>query len=169
MEAVITALRSDPTGPKENWSNPPSAIYLVTEATDRSLSLTNVLRPDEVTPWKGLPASQQNRVQTAAKEAVHRAESREQLQYLVSSDPDIVLCSKKDKEAWISAEPAASRWRRRIQFLHTYPPGYTSDQKLAVVHLDFAWAINHVGDATFVLERQNEIWSVQMRQYHFYV
>jgi hypothetical protein len=82
-------------------------------------------------------------------------------------DPTVLLYSKEEEE---KDARDIERRLRRPQVFRAYPPGYSPDRRIAVVHMSFPWSGGfHSGVATWVLRRGPDGWSVLLRQFVYYV
>lgn len=52
--------------------------------------------------------------------------------------------------------------------LHMYLPGYSDDQSVAVVRLEFTWSM-HSASGTYLLKKTENIWKIIWRKFSYYV
>jgi hypothetical protein len=52
--------------------------------------------------------------------------------------------------------------------VYAWRPGFTADQKYAVVSLSIPWSMHHA-DATYLLEKKGDTWVIVLRQFVYYV
>lgn len=173
LEAVLLALLSDPKSPLEPPLGPrtavPKKIFFSSEAGNGQVRTEDLLLRHAAEERKTLSTVRMKAALEAAAEVARRAAAKERFQNLTPRDPRIVLYSKTDHER-DSKETDVVKRIQQPQVFRAYPPGYTSEGRLAVVHLTFPWSGGrHSGNATFVLTRKGNVWSVVMRQYLLYV
>lgn len=169
LQVVLETLLTDPQSPLEPRRAERKQIFVSADPLLREASLETVLLRHDAKQWAKLSPEQVELTQLAAKDLARRAVAREHFQNFEPKDPRIILYTKADEEK-AAQEKDARRRVGRPQVFHAYPPGYSANGNLAVVHLEFPWSGGfHSGNATFVLAAQPKEWTLLMRQFTLYV
>lgn len=108
---------------------------------------------------EGLTQDQLARAQSAAEDLVGRFEAGDDFEALPPAEIGLVY----ESEA-ASTQPRGLRFDRPIC---TWTPGYSADGRLALVRMSIPWSI-HSGDATYLLEKQGDEWTILLRDFVWY-
>lgn len=155
LEIVLLDLLTDPESPVEGRKLL-KQIRFSPAPPERAPQLETVLRRYNAKAWERLSGGQVEAVKEGADDLARRAKARESLAAFHPKDARIVRSTR---------EP--DRNALRPQVFRAYPPGYTANGQLAVVHLVFPWSI-HSGDTTYVLTKRADGWSIVLKQFVLY-
>ena len=155
LEIVLLDLVADPESPVEGRKLL-NQIRFSPAPAERLPQLETVLRRFDAKAWDRLSAAQLEAVRKGADDLLRRTKARDSLASFRPKDARIVRSTGEPGDAAL-----------RPQVFRPYPPGYSADRQLAVVHLVFPWSI-HSGDATYVLTRRADRWSIVLKQYVLY-
>jgi hypothetical protein len=160
LEAVLLDVFTDPKSPLEGPREKGAPIRFTTTRLKRAPDPEIVLRRYDTKAWDRLSAAQLEQIKQAAGN----------LQRRVAAKDSLVGFRPKDARIAVLV-PVQDEPRQRLplgpQVFDAYPPGYTADGQLAVVHLGFPWSIHH-GDATYILTRRGGGWSILLKQFVLY-
>lgn len=166
LEAVLVDLVSHPDSPVETKKESKKRIFFSTDAPTYQVQAAEVLRTSDDKKLEKLSKEQLASARVAAQHLARRAAKKDVFKVFVPKDKRITMYSKeeadKDKDLYSS--------RQRPQVFYAYPPGYSADQQLAVVHLSFTWSGNlHGAAGTYVLTKQKDEWIVILRNFTFFL
>jgi hypothetical protein len=161
--AVLKDLLSLPGSPLETRKGAKKQILFSSVSLNSRLKPSDILEQTTPGEWKKLSPAQLGLAREAARELVRRLEGKEVLKGLKLEDPRIVI--------WDKAREGSEqdlRSFRRPQVFHAYAPGYSRDQRLAIVRLTFPWS-KHSGHGTYVLARIDRGWAVLVRDFVYFL
>jgi len=124
-----------------------------------------IRREDPHAGWGRLSPEQLEMAWDAGRDLARRGTAKDGFAGIKLYDRQIVVYSKEQGEK--DAKDPRKR-DQSLQVFQAYPPGYSLDQRLAVVHLRFPWFCVHEGDATYVLALRGKQWIILVRQYTVY-
>jgi hypothetical protein len=130
-------------------------ILFSPEAPGYRLTLADVLDWQSTTKLDKLSSAQLAPAHQAAGHLVRRCEEKDAFKGFKPKDKRTIVGDKRRADA----ERAANRPRRRPQVFQAFPPGYSEDRQLAIVHVAFPWSIDS-GTATYMLARKQGNWVV---------
>jgi hypothetical protein len=166
LEAVLLDVLSDPKSPVEPRAEKRDALRFSAARLDRGAQLSTVLRQQDPKEWAKLSAAQMAQVQAAASELERRVEAKDDLSGFQPKDARLIRHSPEAEKL----QPEGAQRFRRPQVFWIYPPGYSTDRQLVVVHLAFPWSGGfHSGDSTYILTRKDDRWIILLKQFVYYV
>lgn len=165
LEAVLIDLLSRSDSPIEPKNETPSAVHFSTEAFGQEISRKAVLSTADATAFDNLSTEQLTRLHEAADHLIVRVKRKESFTDFQPKDSRIKLYSKKTEER------AFRKGTFNLpQIFRAYPPGYSRDNELAIVHLHFTWSGNMHGAAgLYVLTKRNDGWAVLFSDLMFFM
>jgi hypothetical protein len=130
------------------------------DSADWPVTVDDVLYRHDAKYWKAFPPADDAALAQAAANLVSRTTSRAGFFGFRSRDSRVKV-----------VEPNATP-KPRYQFLETrpirvWPPGFSGDQRLAIVRMSIPWSIHHA-NATYVLAKRQGNWVLQVRQFVYY-
>lgn len=153
IETVLQDLLSHYDSPLVRWGDK-KVLFYAPAGLDRTFRAEEVLRITHAQEWNALSHKQLEGANEAAAQLVQRVAAKRPLQELLLSDVRI----KRHTRAHSKNLPFDP------QVFSIYPPGYARDQQLALVHLSFTRGY-HGGNATYLLERAGDRWTIRVRQF----
>ena len=165
LETVLVDLLTQPDSPVETSKETNKEIHFSAKARHYEIKADDILRKRDEKELKKLSTEQLNNAREAAEHITQRVEKKDFFKEFIPKDKRIKIYSKEQDEA--------DKERNLLggtQVFRAYPPGYSRNQEVAVVHLSFTWAGNfHGADATYVLCKKNNGWAVLWRHVALYV
>jgi hypothetical protein len=114
--------------------------------------------------WDQLPPAQLSLARQAADDLIRRSEEKDAFKAFKPKDKRIIVWDKRRAEAERDSHGRYSR----PQVFRAFPPGYSKDAQLAMLHLNFPWSV-HAGTATYVLARKQGEWVIVTRVFVYFV
>jgi hypothetical protein len=133
------------------------------EALAQEVTVARVLRRRNVEEWDKLSGEQLALAREAAEDLVRRLPKNDAYKRFASTDRRIRAVDKRQTEA-----ATRVHYPDRPQLVRAYAPGYSRDQRLAVVRLDFDTA-RHGGVGTYILAKENGRWVVLLRDFRYFL
>jgi hypothetical protein len=127
-------------------------------------TLADVLARGSTNKWDKLSPAELAHAQQAADHLVRRSQEKDAFKGFKPKDKRIIVWDNRRAEAGRDAD----RRRLRPQVFQAFPPGYSKDAQLAMVHLNFPWSV-HSGTGTYVLARKQGGWVVIIRIFVYFL
>lgn len=166
LEVVLTDLLSTADSPLEHFGNGPKALLFAAAPSAGPFPSGSALEAFRSKDADPLIDAQQQRLREAAAAVEKRDKEPDPFNGFAPKERRIKLYTReqdtKDKESL-----KTGRTLRRPQVFRAFPPGYATDNTLALVNLWFPWSIHH-GEAYYVLARRGEEWKVLKRKFVYY-
>jgi hypothetical protein len=161
FHAVFADLLSlnDKESPVAIQARAPSTLSFSIELPRWKTTTEQILQPYRKQHWDALNDQQLQAAREAAEAVLQRRSSRYHYHSILLIDPRVIVWETRPRPT----KPSA--FQRPI---HAQPPGYSQDQRYAIVHLTIPWSIHHA-DGTYLLERSPNGWKVVLRQFIYYV
>jgi hypothetical protein len=139
---------------------PPARILFSPTPSQYPRTLQAVLLQHDKKQWATLDERQLIAAQEAAADLVARLKAKEIDPPYAPSDPRVKLFDPA------TTKPSISRFDNRP--VEAWRPGFTVDHKFAAVSLSIPWSMHHA-DATYLLEKKGDTWTIVLRQFVYYV
>jgi hypothetical protein len=119
--------------------------------------------------WQHLYAREQAGAREAADDLARRARNKDGFKTFVPKNKRIRMYTKQEeaKQREIDAHTVGFGGLGP-QVFRAFSPGYSADGRVAVVRLSFGWSI-HSAQATYILVRRDDQWSVVVRNLIFFL
>lgn len=168
LETVLVDLLTQPDSPVESKKETKKEIHFPAKALRYEIKADEVFRmhkEKKKEKLKNLPSVQFKGTQEAAEHMTQRVKKKDDFKEFFPKNKSIKIFSKEQDEA--------NKGRNLLggeQVFRANPPGYSRDQEVAVVHLTFAWAGNyHAADATYMLAKKKDGWTILWKDVALYV
>jgi hypothetical protein len=135
-------------------------LEVAPDSADWPLTIDEVLHRHDASYWTAFPPADEAALAQAAADLVSRTKSRGG------------FSGFRSRESRVKVADANAGPKERYEFPETrsirvWPPGFSSDRRLAVVRMSIPWSIHHA-EATYVLGKRQGNWALQVRQFVYY-
>lgn len=162
LDAVLTHLMSKdmdtPIYLRTDKTSGKKELDFSLEPIERRVTVSSVLDSPDPKLWNKLSKEQIRGAVEGAGVIVRRLEVKGAFKNLTVQNPSIRLRTKEESQGY-KYHPWLVTSRR---------PGYSSDKKLAIVQVHYAWSL-HPADAVYVLQRTEKGWRIILHQHCLYV
>ena len=169
---LVTALKdllTHPKSPLQRERPIGGKLLFSPEARTGGVRVREILRRGEWKEWDALAPGELAGAEEAARDVVRRVQANELFKRFDPKDKRIVVYDRVQQQK-DARDPDTSKRLRSRQVIGAYPPGYSQDRQLAIVHLSFPWSSGfHTGDVTYALVKRDGRWVVIVRQVTYYV
>jgi hypothetical protein len=135
-------------------------LLVARDAADWPVTEAALLDRHEFKAWQAFPRSEEAALAQAAQNLVSRTTRHAGFGVFRSDNPRIQIfapeSAPKPKYSFLAARP-----------IRMWPPGYSADNRIAIVRMSIPWSIHHA-DGTFVLANRQGAWSVLVREFIYY-
>lgn len=143
----------------------PEKLYISTEVP-RYRFWSPILRPEHIPQWKELSPKSRTALEEAGQDLMSRFGAKDPQPPLQLPNARFVLLGPAAEKALYVERKGGAFFP---QVFRAYRPGYSKDDRFAVVHLVYPWSRGfHAADATYGLEKRGEQWVVRFRQFMIY-
>jgi hypothetical protein len=166
LERALVDLLESRDSPFEPEDSKKEQLLFSPEALTYRLPVDDLLREFDAKRWAKLSPAQRRAAHDAAAEVARRVTAGDPFKPFKPKDERVTTCDRNIEEK----DQGVHRSLRRRQVFHAFPPGYSRDGQIALVRMRFPWSGgHHSGEVTYVLARQDEGWTVLVRDLIFYV
>lgn len=168
LEAALIDLLTSSDSPVEGKKDAPEQILFSMTPRSAPVSSETLLKSTSDRP-QNPPLELIPEAREAALDLIRRTAEKDLFTTFPLSDPRIVLQPDEPARPG-TGEEHEGYFRERPQVFRANPPGYSSDGRVAMVHVGFPWSGNmHSGLATIVLVRRDGKWVPLTRDFIYFV
>ena len=157
LSAVMTDLLSyrGEDSPVRGPFSLPEPLVFAREPERGEVSVADILYRHEKGPWETLTSDQIRAAAESALHLAHRAKATSGEFAFVA--PDVTVRGASESREFYD------------RVLSAYPPGYSSEQHVAIVRLHIPWSMWHSVVGTYIVISDGDVWRVLLRQFVYYL